>query len=114
SLAKMDAPAGLRLASLTCRALWNEERGGLSAEHSKLIGNVFIGRGKPWVLQLPLAGLPPEEAAPIAACSVFSAFTVNNPPITQLSILRHSATLLGAMPENLLALVAKGVSRWSG
>jgi hypothetical protein len=114
SLAKIDSPAGLRLASLTCRALWNEERGALSAEHSKLIGNVFIGRGKPWVLQLPLAELPAEEAAPIAACAVFSAFNVNNPPITQLSILRHSAPLLGSMHENLLALVAKGVARWSG
>ncbi len=114
SLAKIDAPAGLRLASLTCRALWNAERGALSAEHSKLIGNVFIGRGKPWVLQLPLSELPAEEAAPIAACAVFSAFNVNNPPITQLSILRHSAPLLGGMHENLLALVAKGVVRWSG
>lgn len=114
SLAKIDAPAGLRLASLTCRALWNEERGALTPEHSKLIGNVFIGRGKPWVLQLPLNTLPAEEAAPIAACAVFSAFNVNNPPITQLSILRHSAPLLGGMHENLLALVAKGVSRWSG
>ncbi len=114
SLAKMDLPSGLKLASLTCAALWNSEKGALSAEHSKLIGNVFIGRGKPWVLQLPLESLTPEDAAPIASCAVFSAFNVNNPPITQLSILRYAAKLLGSLHENLLGLVAKGVSRWSG
>jgi hypothetical protein len=114
SLSKIELPAGLHLAALTCRGLWNAERGALSAEHSKIIGNVFIGRGKPWVLQLPLEGLPAEEAAPIAACAVFSAFNVNNPPITQLSVLRYAAPLLGGLHENLLTLVARGVSRWSG
>ena len=44
---------------------FNPENGSLTADQSKLIGNVFIGRGKPWVLQLPLESL--DEAGHRAA-----------------------------------------------
>lgn len=114
SLAKIELATGLQLAAITCRGLFDAEKGTLTAEHSKLIGNVFIGRGKPWVLQLPLDGLDAADAVPIASCVVFSAFNVNNPPITQLSILRYSAERLGALHENLIAMIAKTVSRWNG
>ena len=114
SLAKIELATGLQLAAITCRGLFDAEKGALSPEHSKLIGNVFIGRGKPWVLQLPLDGLDSADAVPIASCVVFSAFNVNNPPITQLSILRYSAERLGALHENLIAMIAKSVSRWNG
>lgn len=114
SLAKIELATGLQLAAITCRGLFDAEKGALTPEHSKLIGNVFIGRGKPWVLQLPLDGLDSADAVPIASCVVFSAFNVNNPPITQLSILRYSAERLGALHENLIAMIAKTVSRWNG
>jgi hypothetical protein len=114
SLAKIDPPVGAPLAGSVCRAMWDAEKGALSAEHSKLIGNVFLGRGKPWVLQLALDGLADEDADAVASCVVYSAFNVNNPPITQLSVLRYAGARLGRLHENLLALVAKGIGRWSG
>ncbi len=114
SLAKIELATGLQLAAITCRGLFDAEKGALTPDHSKLIGNVFIGRGKPWVLQLPLDGLDSDDAVPIASCVVFSAFNVNNPPITQLSILRYSAERLGALHENLIAMIAKSVARWNG
>ena len=113
SLAKLEPPVGVQLAGAVCRTMWNAEKGTLSSEHSKLIGNVFIGRGKPWVLQLPLNALEPQDADAIASCVVFSAFNVNNPPITQLSVLRYAAPRLSNLHPNLLTMVAKSVSRWS-
>ena len=112
SLARVELPVGVEIATTVCGTMWNKETGAMSPEHSKLIGNVFIGRGKPWVLQLPLANLGDAEADSIVACVLFSAFNINNPPITQLSILRYSADRLGRMHENLLAMVARAIGRW--
>ena len=112
SLARVDMPVGIEVATTVCGNMWNKEIGAMSPEHSKLIGNVFIGRGKPWVLQLPLTNLGDAEADSIVACVLFSAFNINNPPITQLSILRYSADRLGRMHEKLLAMVARAIGRW--
>ena len=114
SLAKVDPPTGVQLAAAVCRAIWSEEKGGLTPEHSKLVGNVFIGRGKPWVLQLQLDGLDPVDATAIVSAVVFSTFNVNNPPITQLSVLRYGASRLAELHPNLQGMVAKAVGRWSG
>jgi len=114
SLAKLDPPVGVQLAGSVCKTMWDAEKGALSPDHSKLIGNVFIGRGKPWILQLSLEGLESAEADAIVSCVVFSAFNVNNPPITQLSVLRYAGSRLANLHPNLLAMVAKGVGRWSG
>ena len=114
SLARIDLPVALEVAAAVCGNMWNKESGTISPEHSKLIGNVFIGRGKPWVLQLPLANLPEAEADSVAACVVFSAFNINSAPITQLSILRYVAAHLGRMHENLVGMVTRAVGRWNG
>ncbi len=114
SLARVEPAEGVKVAAATCRSMWNAETGTLKPEHSKLIGNVFIGRGKPWVLQLALADLPDEDAHAILSAVVFSTFNVNNAPITQLSVLRYAGARLGSLHENLVAMVARAVGRWSG
>ncbi len=114
SLARVELPEAVRVAAATCRSMWNSETGALKPEHSKLIGNVFIGRGKPWVLQLALADLPPEDATAILSAVVFSTFNVNNAPITQLSVLRYGGARLGQLHENLIGMVARAVGRWGG
>jgi hypothetical protein len=114
SLARVELPEAVKVAAASCRSMWNGETGTLKPEHSKLIGNVFIGRGKPWVLQLVLADLPPEDATAILSAVVFSTFNVNNAPITQLSVLRYAGARLGQLHENLVGMVARAVGRWSG
>lgn len=115
SLSKIDLPVGIKVAGTVCKEMWDKETGTLSAENSKVIGNVFIGRGKPWILQLPLTELKAAEADALLHCVVASAFNYNNPPITQLSILRYASQdgRLGNLHPNLLALIAKSVGRWS-
>jgi len=114
SLAKVEVGEAVRVAAAACRSMWNSDGGALKPEHSKLIGNVFIGRGKPWVLQLPLADLADPEANGILSAVTYSAFNVNNPPITQLSVLRYAGGRLGQLHENLLGMIARTVGRWSG
>ncbi len=114
SLARVDVPEAVKVAAATCRSMWNAEAGTLKAEHSKLIGNVFIGRGKPWALQLQLADLPPEDANAILSAIVFSTFNVNNAPITQLSVLRYAGSRIASLHENLIGMVARAVGRWNG
>jgi len=114
SLARMDLGEAAKVAAATCRSMWDTQNGSLKPEHSKLIGNVFIGRGKPWVLQLQLADLPAEDANAVLSAVVFSTFNVNNAPITQLSVLRYAGSRLAALHENLIGMVARAVGRWSG
>ncbi len=114
SLARVELGEAVKVAAATCRSMWNADGGMLKAEHSKLIGNVFIGRGKPWVLQLQLADLSPEDASAILSTVVFSTFNVNNAPITQLSVLRYAGARLGQLHENLIGMVARAVARWNG
>ncbi len=114
SLARVELSEAVKVAAATCRSMWNAETGSLKPEHSKLIGNVFIGRGKPWALQLQLADLPPEDANAILSAVVFSTFNVNNAPITQLSVLRYGGSRIAALHENLIGMIARAVGRWSG
>ena len=114
SLARVELGEAVKVAAATCRSMWNGETGTLKPEHSKLIGNVFIGRGKPWVLQLVLADLSPEDANAILSAVVFSTFNVNNAPITQLSVLRYAGARIGQLHENLIGMIARAVGRWNG
>ena len=114
SLARVELSEAVKVAAATCRSMWNAETGSLKPEHSKLIGNVFIGRGKPWALQLQLAELPPEDANAILSAVVFSTFNVNNAPVTQLSVLRYGGSRLATLHENLIGMIARAVARWNG
>ena len=114
SLARVELGEAVKVAAATCRSMWDAQSGSLKAEHSKLIGNVFIGRGKPWVLQLNLAELPAEDASAILSAVVFSTFNVNNAPITQLSVLRYAGSRIASLHENLIGMVARAVGRWNG
>ncbi|MEO6788497.1 MAG: hypothetical protein ABI318_20435, partial [Chthoniobacteraceae bacterium] len=114
SLARVELSEAVKVAAATCRSMWSSADGTLKPEHSKLIGNVFIGRGKPWVLQLQLADLPAEDANAILSAVVFSTFNVNNAPITQLSVLRYAGSRLASLHENLIGMVARTVGRWGG
>jgi hypothetical protein len=114
SLARVELSEAVKVAAASCRSMWNAETGTLKPEHSKLIGNVFIGRGKPWVLQLNLADISAEDANAVLSAVVFSTFNVNNAPITQLSVLRYAGARLASLHENLIGMVARAVGRWSG
>ncbi len=110
---KIDPPAGLKLASQAAAGLKDPENGALSGKHRQYFFNVFIGKGKPWLLQLPLGDLKAGDADALVHAAIES-FSFC-PPFSQLTILRwvHGAGRLKKVGESDLAAIVKSVSRWN-
>jgi len=110
---KLEPAAGLKLAAMAAADLKDPETGALTAKFRQYFFNVFIGKGKPWLLQMPLADLKPAEADALVHCAI-ECFPIC-PPISQLSILRWASgagRLKKATPA-ALEIAAKAVTRWS-
>jgi hypothetical protein len=115
-LFKVDPAASLKLILLTLKVLRDKETGLLEGKGASILANVLIGRGKAWVLQLPLTDLKPPEVDLLVFASLHGAFHQPQAPLTQLSILKWAAAAdrLSKLPEALEQMLLKGVSRWSG
>ena len=109
---KLEPAAGLKVAAAATADLREPETGALSAKHRHMFFNVFIGKGKPWLLQLPLADLKSAEADCLVHCAI-ECFQLA-PPLSQLSILRwaHTGGRLKKLAAGDLEAAAKSVSRW--
>ena len=116
ALFKVDAPVTLKVAVAVAKEMRDKDSGALAPKHAQIFSNVFIGRAKPWVAQLPLGELKPAEADVLVHCAVLSVFTLPHPPITQLGILKWTQEngLLGKLHPEALEAVKKAVARWSG
>lgn len=115
-LFKVDPAASQKLILLTLKVLRDKETGLLEGKGASILANVLIGRGKAWVLQLPLTELKPAEVDLLVFATLHGAFHQPQAPLTQLSILKWAAAAdrLSKLPQALEQMVLKGVSRWSG
>jgi len=111
-----DIQACTKLIVGVAKEIRDKESGNLPAKDSQSFANVMIGKGKPWIAQLPLADLKPAEADLLVHCATVSAFSANLPPITLVGVLRWAgeAGRLESLHESVSTLVAKSTSRWSG
>jgi hypothetical protein len=114
-LFKVDVPAALKVAVGAARDLRDKETGALSNKHAQIFSNVFIGKAKPWVSQLPLADVKPADADILVQCAVSAAFGLPHPPVTQLGVLKWAAEAarLAKVPASSVEIITKAVSRWS-
>ena len=110
---KLEPAAGLKAAAASAAALQDPETGALNAKYRQFFFNVFIGKGKPWLLQLPLAELKAAEADALVHAALES-FSIC-PPLSQLSILRwaDAAGRLKKCSDADLEAAAKAVVRWN-
>jgi len=110
---KLDPPAGLKLAAAAAAGLKDPENGGLSTKHRQFFFNVFVGKGKPWLLQLPLGDLKAGEADTLVHCAL-ETFPLC-PPLSQLSLLRwtHAAGRTKKISPADLEAAAKAIARWN-
>jgi hypothetical protein len=115
-LFKVDPAASLKLILLTLKVLRDKETGLLEGKGASILANVLIGRGKAWVLQLPLGELKPAEVDLLVFAALHGAFHQPQAPLTQLSILKWAAAAdrLSKLPQALEQMALKGVARWSG
>ena len=116
ALFKIDPPVSLKVTLAAVKEMRDKETGALAPKDAQMFANVFIGRAKPWIVQLPLAELKPAEVEMLVHCTVVAAFTVPHPPVAQLGILKwvQETGKLGELDETALAAVAKSVARWGG
>jgi hypothetical protein len=105
----------MKIALGVLKDLRDKNTGELTARNAQIISNVFIGRGKPWLAQLPLAELKPAELDLLVHCATLSAFMVPHPPVTQLGVLKWAkeADRLDKLQEPTLSTVLRGIARWS-
>lgn len=115
ALFKVDVAVALKLAVTVARELPDKETGALTGKQAQIFANVFIGRGKPWLAQLPLADLKPADIDALVHCAVLAVFTLPHPPVTQLGVIKWAAEQerLGKLEGPALEALKKGVARWS-
>lgn len=110
-----DVATATKLIVGLCKDLRDKETGQLGSRDAQHFANVVIGKGKPWVAQIPLEELKPADVALLVHCAVIAAFSIGGPPVTPLGVLKwaEAAGQLGQLHEAALDAVIKGVSRWS-
>lgn len=114
-LYKVDQVAARKLILLTLKLLRNKQTGLLEGKGAAMFANVLIGRGKAWVLQIPLQEMKPVEADLLVFSALHGAFHAPQAPVAQLGILRWASASerLSRLPEALEQLILKNVARWS-
>lgn len=115
ALFKIEVPVALKLALGALKDFRDKTTGELTPKNAQIISNVFIGRGKPWLAQLPLAELKPAELDLLVNCAIMAAFMVPHPPVTQLGVIKwaQEANRLVELQGTALEVLLKGVARWS-
>jgi hypothetical protein len=110
-----DLAASLKLIVGVAKEIRDKDTGAITPKDAQVFSNVTIGKGKPWIAQLSLAELKPAEADLLVHASVFAGFLLNQPPITQIGILKWAsdAGRLAKLHESAQALVVKSVGRMS-
>lgn len=111
---KIEPPAALKIAAATLPDLLDTETGTLTPKHRQIFFNVLIGKGKPWLLQLPLGEFKASEADTLVHCAI-ETFPFC-PPLSQFSILRwtHAGGRFKKISDPDLATITKSISRWNG
>lgn len=116
-LFKLDVDVASKIIGAVCaemRKASGEEP--VSKSERRNFDAVMVGKGRPWICQLPLAEWRPAESAAVIHVAVASCFAGGNvPPFTQLSLLKWiaDADRLEKLPDDSLELIVEGVKRWS-
>lgn len=110
----IDAPTSIKLAVQVCEEMSGDETSVFSPKDRQIFSNVFIGKGKPWLLHLPLAEMKSAETAPIVCCAIAVCFFGQCPPLTQHSVLVWiaAANPLTDLSAESIDAVANAVKRW--
>lgn len=106
-----DPKIAAKLAVAVCAEMQAAENG-FSSKDRQVFANVLIGKGKPWLLHLPIADWKPAEANVLIQCAVVAG--LQSSPFTQLSIVRWIAEAgrLAKLPAESVEVIAHAVKRW--
>lgn len=115
-LFKQDAEAAAKIIGGVCaelRKVADEEP--LTKSERRNFDSVMIGKGRPWICQIPLAEWRAAESNPVVQVAIAVCFSGNVPPFSQLSMLKwlSEGGRLEKLADESLALVAEAIARWS-
>jgi hypothetical protein len=113
-LLKQDIPAALKLAIGVAKEMRDKETGAVSSRNAQIFANVFIGRAKPWISQIPLAELKPADSELLVHCALMTVFGLPHAPVTQLGVLKWAgeAGRLAKLQPSALETVTRTAGRW--
>jgi hypothetical protein len=111
-----DLAACFKLVAGVAKEIRDKDTAAITVKDAQMFSNVMVGKGKPWIAQLSLAEVKPADADLVIHAAVFAGFLLNQPPITQIGILKWAADneRLAKLHEAAQALIVKGVGRMSG
>lgn len=115
-LLPIDPAAATKLAVEACQEMLGESGEAMGPRDRQCFANVFVGKGRPWLVHLPISDWKPAEADALIRAAVSACFNSSCPPFTQLAILKWigEAGRLGKLPESAVAAIQRSVSRWQG
>ena len=110
-LMKIDAAAGVRLATATLDEM--QQPSGLNQRDRQTVFHVFVGKNKPWILQIDLGAIKPTELRVLAEC-LLECTGMANPPAS-ISLIRWAKPYsdLTKLPEPSQLELAKVFRKWS-
>jgi hypothetical protein len=114
AISALDAEIAWLLIEGVCAEMLAAENGAPTQKDRQIFSNVLLGKGKPWLLHLPLAEIAAEKSGAVVRCAVASCFSGQCPPPVQLFVIRWIADAgrLAELPTASLESIAAAVKRW--
>jgi hypothetical protein len=111
-LYRVDPDSSVKLLLTTLRLIGDP--GAIGTRERHVFASVILGKNKPWVLQVDLSKLRPNDAEYLAEYVLGSCSSFGNPPVA-MSIIQwaKSVSPLAILPENVQSELEQGMRRWS-
>ncbi len=115
---KQDIDACAKLIAGVCGELRKaaEEGDPIDKSERRNFDSVMIGKGRPWICQIPLAHWRAADSNPVIQVAIDACFSGGSvPPFTQLGLLRwlSEGERLEKLPTEALAPILEAVAKWS-
>ena len=114
-LVKVDEPQAAKWACAIAAEMLGED-GILTTRDRQSFFNVLVGKGKPWLLRLPIDSLKDDDLAHLLNAAISTIFTGGCPPFTQSAFLLWLMKIgkLEVLSERSQQAIAQSIRKWPG
>jgi hypothetical protein len=106
-----DPAASLKLIAGVCEAMGGAQ-GGSSTKDRQIFANVMLGKARPWLMNIDMAGMKPADAQKLITPALESC--AQAPIFTQIWVLRWicDAGQFDILPPEHVESIGKSINRW--
>ena len=114
-LVKVDEAQAAKWACAIAAEMLGQD-GILTTRDRQSFFNVLVGKGKPWLLRLPIDSLKDDDLAHLLNAAISTIFTGGCPPFTQSAFLLWLIKIgkLEVLSERSQQSIAQSIRRWPG